>query len=328
MQSLSSILGITIAVLFITAQISSRPRYARTITEIYANKTTFVILSLFFLAISTGIASLAFVSLIVESGDYRILSFNVLVSTISIAFLCPLTLIQIENLSPYLLAMKLAKRVKPLRIYAYQLAQVDIDQDSLGKLRYSLLVWGHDHGRDDPLGPFHEVIMGAVESRDRIQLSALVRLLLQRIARYSAVPYPAKPASTLSQTSEEPKWFNSLYLFAFAPVSPVDQLRVALHLLHYIVRRAHNLRREWGNLDTVRQQFILNIGDLIQSLNLRKGTEQIIDICLFSVMHICLGYADVPRYGRLEPLRRYYQISKELAASNKCDQALLSINRY
>lgn len=324
-QSLAAILGITVAVLFITAQVTTRAQYGRLLRDIYKDRTTYIFLSFYFLAITSGVILLSEIGTIVKLGNFRWLDLHILVSITAVVLLLPLILVQIENINPYLLAVKLSKRITVKRILAYKLVQISFPAGQAGKAEYRLVVWGHLHGRDDPLGPFHEIIMGTVQARDRVTFSALIRLLLQRVAKISSVPYPSKPL----RPNSSKRWLAKVSDHVFTTIPPLNSLEnrlaVALHILHYIVRRTCNLRSEWGDLDTMRQQAILNIRDLITTLCLRRDSSQLIEVCLYATMHICLGYEGVRRYGQHEALSEYYDLSNILMNSGKPEEADLCV---
>jgi len=323
-QSLSAILAVTIAVLFIAAQVIARTQYLRALMDIYKDRTTFTTLSIFFIAIILGIISLATIASILGSSNYWILDLNILLSLMAILLLAPLVLSQLENLNPYFLAIKLGKRITIKRIMAYNLALIENDHKTPNYFKYKLNLWGHKYDRDDPLGPVHEIIMEAVQKKDRVELSTMIRVLLQRIAHYSGIYYKMSP---------RPFTFHLAYTAASATTSVTfkfsrnrqlsGRLAITLHILHYVIRRAHNLRDEWGHFDVLRQQFIANIYDLVEGLASKRDTQQIIDLCLFATMHICLGYIDVRQFGQHEPLRDYFYLADKLATCGKSEQATL-----
>jgi len=326
MQSLSAILGITVAALFITAQISVRNEYARTLPEIYKNYTTLFVLSSFFIAILTNLITLNRLSLIIASRSYQWIDFNVIIASVAILLLGPLILSQIENFSLYIIAVKLSRNITIKRISSYNLVQVQTNSKYLEESTYKLTVWGNQHGRDDPLGSFHEIVMSSVQNRDRLLLSSLVRLLLKRIAKYSAVPFSVHPRPI----GLKPNLYIRMRQYCYFVISPnpsnlQDRLTVTIHIFHYLIRRALYLKKEWGKIDSIRQQFILNIADLIESLNMRYCSEQSINICIIGVMHICLGFSDVQRSGQYEALARYFELSNQLYQKVKYEQASLCI---
>jgi len=322
-QSLSTIFSITIAILFITAQIYTRARYTQTLLEIYRDPTTLGILLFLFIAIVTNIISLSCLSQIINNGNYKLLNLDILFSITAITFLIPLVLLQMENINSYSLAAKIVKRITIKRILNYHLTQIEADINNPNRYHYKLLLWGHEHSIDDPLRSFHEIVMEAVRNRDRIQLSYLTMLLLQRIARYSGVSYSLKKRSFESNITR--KTTGTFYSLFKKPAQLQERLAITIHILHYLIRRAHNLKEEWGNYDTIRQQYVLNIGNLIDALITRQDNDQLVEVCLFGVMHICLDYANVVHYGHYEPLIQYYQLANKLFNLGKYYQATLCL---
>ena len=305
-QSLASIIGITIAVLFITAQTSSRPKFTHALSELYSDRTVIAFLLVFFTALIADMLSLSYLSGILGSDALWIIDLDVLLTLSAVLLLAPVVLIQIENINPLLLAVKLCSKVTPARIAAYQLANIDRDPLRTNRYRCVLNIWGQQHGLLDPLGAMHEVIMTAVEGKDRVLLSGLNRTLLRTIARCAAVPYST---SNHPQSDRRRRVWRWIYTKTHRPKQLPEQLALALHLLHYSIRRAHNLRRpnEWGDRDTVRQQYLVALRDLIEALSFGKRTGQLIELCIYAMFHIELGYGDVPRAksSRSEALAGY-----------------------
>lgn len=317
---LASIIAVSIAVLFITAQISGRS-YARTLSEVYRDGTTFLVLGFYAASICGGIICLAKLTSIANTRQFWYVDLVVYLGLASVFLLLPLILVQVENINPILLASKLLRRVTTTTINRYQLSHVDAPEGK--QPSYRLLTLAPYHSAGDPLGPFHELVMAAVNSNDRVSVSLFMRLLLKRIAVMSAVPYPmtlrAQPRRVLSRVVDR------FYLIANRPKIMHDQITMMLHVLHYVIRRSMNLRMEWGDLDHTRHQYVFNIGQLIDALSLRLGTEPLIGIGLFATMHICFGYSDVPRYGRTEPLLALYELANKLEALGMADQSALCV---
>ncbi len=164
------------------------------------------------------------------------------------------------------------------------------------------------------LAPFHEIVLWAANNRDRVAMSALIRLLLTVIANAYAVPLKA-----IAVRDRSPSYFFNVmrrtYMVIFRPFWAKRGIAVTLFILTYVIRRAQRLIKEWGGLDVTRQQYILNIRDLIRALAFRPKSDAAIRLCLWAVLHICLSYSKVARYGEDEALRYYYTLAVELGAS-------------
>lgn len=321
-QTLGAITGIAVALLFLTAQFVSRPGTSRLLREVYWGPTGVLTMACFFSAISVGVLTLARVSILLENHDYRWADVNIVLAIATIALLCPLVLLQFENINPYAVARRLARRITVGRICAYGLAHVCTELTPPGRIRYAIRRWRLDHGHDDPLGGFHEVVMQAVDAHDRVLLSLLVRLLLSRIAVVNAVPYQLVSTPRLNVAPRH-LMYCWLYTHFRRPRSDSNRVAVTLHILHYIVRRARNMVAEWKGRDVVRQAFVRDIIDLIETLRLRDSTNQIIVLAEFAILHICLSYTTVPRYGRIEPLAALYVTATNLYENGRVNEATL-----
>ena len=321
-QSTASITGVTIAVLFLTAQLTARPGFVRTLVEVYADPT---ILILIFFLLGSFLLALALLSRVVEmtsTGDYRWIDFGILSSATAVLLLAPAVVSQIENINPHLLGVRLTRRITARRIRAYGLTNLTRDPAS-GEIRFRLEIWGQGYGRTDPLGAFHEVAIFAVQNRDRMLFSGLIQLLLGRIARYAGVHYPAEAGRPSNWRSKFGGIGQRLHLGLRGGQGEVECVAVALHILHYVIRRSRLVRSEWGNLDPLRQLFVRNIHDLLRALVSSRDTDKTIGIGLWAVAHVCLGYADLKPQGRNEPLRSFYSLAAELSLAGRRDVAIL-----
>ena len=84
-QGLAAIFAITIAVLFLAAQIYSRPQYTRAVAELYRDTLTWVVVSVFFIALAMGIVSLSRLRFIVENGQLFVLDWNIILGLTALA---------------------------------------------------------------------------------------------------------------------------------------------------------------------------------------------------------------------------------------------------
>jgi len=322
-QSISAMLGITIAVLFISAQINSKTEYSRTLIAIYRSKST--IMAIFFMCVSviSSLVSLAMLGTISYRNSWYVLDINLSISIASICLLVPLVLEQLENINPYALAKKFVRGISANSIKNYGLVIVNADSRREEVFQYELRQFGYGHGLEDPLGPIHELIMGAVSNKDRTQLTALLRTLIGKIASVCATSYKIEPSQLRRHLSQA----NILLQRTFkTPETVESRLRVAIHIFHYVVRRSFYLKKEWDSKDYVRQSFIIAVRDLIDSLIIEISNAKVIDVSLYAIMHICLGYNDVKRHGRYEPNISMFSVANDLYKAGFVQQANLAID--
>lgn len=299
-SALAAVLGISLAVLFLTAQTSDLARRTRTVGELYRSRELIVALSFFLLALALTLVTLARADLLLASSDYRWVDISLGLTLASFLLLIPVALLQIENLDPRALGRKFARRVTVSAIGDYGLVQVG--KDSEGRMRLSLVTHGVTRRLADPLGPSHEVIMLAVESKDRLLLNQLVRILLSPIAKLAGTALAIEPsrAPTLLRTPMR-------RLRLIRSIDPTSQLLVATHIVHYLIRRARNLRSEWGDRDVARHGFVTALSDLIDSLADARAPQDTVILCELAIKHICVAYADVTPWGRTEPLNDFVE---------------------
>ena len=296
-QVLAAVLGISLAVLFLTAQTSELARRTRSATQLLRSRELMVALGFFTSALITGILTLARSPQIVRDGSYEWIDVNIAIAIASFLLLLPVVLSQMENMDPVLLGTRFAKRVTVVRIQQYGLASVTKDPTS-GRWKCALQTHSVGVGVPDPLGPFHEVVMRAVDGHDRLLLVQLVRLLLDRVACLSGGRLPSEAVQVRLQRKRGRARFHR-------PASTSEQLAVTLHVLHYVVRRAWKMREEWGGLDVARHPFVSSLSDLIAHLASTGAPSEVIVLCEVAVLRICLAFAKIPAWGTLEPLTRF-----------------------
>lgn len=323
-QSLAAILGIFVAVFFVGMQFGFGLQYIRSIVKLYQQRTAFVVLIFYALAIALHFFSLSLVGEIVREKQLWLLDLNVLIAATAVTAVIPLVMLQVENANPYYLGLRLVRLLNAKRVSEYGLAQVSPGRNGTNDLVCRLVVWGHQHGREDPLGPFHEVVMVSVRNQDRLLLSALIRLLLQRAASICGVYYRRLP-----RRKNESRFLAFLHeVRGRVPrtySSKACRVAVVLHVMHYVIRRCHNLRKEWGDLDSLRQQFILNVVDFLQVLRKGRSPQKELEIGIFSLLHLALGYADVTRAGEQESLVEAFSLARHLESDGLVSQAILCV---
>lgn len=309
-EALASVFGISIAVVFLAAQIYTRPQYARAVTEMYNDGSSWTMIVLFAASLVLGFALLTHVTWIISSSNYYLVTIDTVWAGTAIGMFLSVVLAQLSTLDPYRLGQVLLQRLTVRRIVQYNLSEVKRDETS-GQVVYRLHVYGYYHGRQDPLAPYHEIVLWAANNRDRVAMSALIRLMLSVVARVYGVPM-----SAIAERDHNPSTFRKvsriLYMAFCRPKSEERAVAVSLFILTYVVRRAQRLIKEWGGLDIPRQQYILNLRDLIRSLSCRPVAATSIRLCLWAAFHICLSYSAVARYGEEEALCHYFTLANEL----------------
>lgn len=320
-EALASVFAISVAVVFLAAQIYTRPQYARAVTEMYSDASCWTMIVMFQGALVMGLALLTHVSWIISSSSYYLVTIDAVWAGTAIAMFLSVVFTQLSTLDPYKLGQVLMQRLTVRRIIEYNLSEVKRDQTS-GRVVYRLHVYGYYHGRQDPLAPFHEIVLWAANNRDRVAMSALIRLMLSVVARAYAVPIRAIAERDRSPSKFRVMW-RALSMRLCGPISEEHGVAVTLFILTYVIRRAQRLIKEWDGLDIPRQQYILNLRDLIRSLSYRPAGAVSIRLCLWAVFHICLSYSAVPRYGEEEALCHYFSLANELYQRGHEDEAKL-----
>jgi hypothetical protein len=179
---------------------------------------------------------------------------------------------------------------------------------------YQLRSWGHRHGLFDPLGPFHDLVMEAVNDKERVTLHLYLNCLMARAAQLAGVPFDREFALATAPRNQLPRRIRSIleriYRYPHRP-SAGASFQVVAHTLHYLVRRAQRLVSEWA-LDNHRQIITINIADLLLSLSTRARAEKLIDLCIDALIRLNVDYRDVPQHGSYEPVHGLFDIVEVL----------------
>lgn len=308
-QTLGAILGMGVALLFVSLQLVQRPAHSRLLREAHWSGWSVGALAFLGFACCVSVAALARLGHSMAAMDFRLIDTALILGGASILGLVVLVLQQLESANPAHVADILVRRITTQAILRYGL--VKRVKDGEGGVRFGIQSWNARHGSSDPLAAFHEVMMLAVEKHDRVLLSHLNRLLLQKIALYRGCYYGLDP-----QASIKPAFKVPLETWLRCRRRPSWEARVlAVHFLHYVIRRSMNLVREWDGRDVVRQAFVRDLMDLVDALS-ACGSENaaVMNLATYAILHVSLAYRSVARYGRVEPTIEAFQLAAKLNA--------------
>jgi hypothetical protein len=323
-QGVAAVVGISIAVFFVTIQSNGKSGLARVLGELHAGRSISAYIAFFLTVLACDIFALSALSAIVSGAKWWLIDLVVLANIAVMFLLGPIVLLQIENVHPLILALKLSAKITPRRIWRYQLVRIDSAPAASGRRHVcSLNMRGQRHGLDDPLGAMHEVMLIAVNNRDRVLLSALTRILLRRIARCCGEAYPVSRQGEMRRVW---RLWSRLYGLLGTRCDEKSRLAVTLHILHYVIRRTENLRKELGAQDMIRQQYLLNLHDLIEAVARRTDSNEVIELCLLAAFHIDMKYSDIGRYSTAaDALNAYFALAMLLDSRGYHSQALLTM---
>ena len=316
LQVTATLSGLSIALVFVSAQLSSSAGRHLVLRELYRGWEVYVLLGYSIATILTGYVALA------SAGNFHsagLMDATVVLAITSVLLIVPTLAQQIENLDPLNLAAKLVDRIGAKGMREYGLTEVFPASDA-SRLKSRLIMAGLRPADVDPLRPMHEVLMEAVNARDRVLFGKLFRHLLRPIAEcygtrwdVTATHLPMRPARRCVPR------FRSLVN------NDADRLHLTLGILHYSVKRARNLRGEWDGRDIGRHGILTAIADLIVSLTERRETESALQLCIFAALHISAEYAEVQPYGRIEPLNAYFEAAQRLDRTGRAAESTLCL---
>lgn len=304
-----------IAIIFLTAQVSAAYGKPSVLRELYRSRDIYILF--YFLLTNIVCGYVLFIlntDLSVTFLENKLLDTVLISAVAALALILPTLMAQIENLDPVILASKLSSRINALDIKKYGLTDVKLSKNSDVVSDYNLVTVGlRPHGVD-PLRPMHEIILDSVKARDRVLFGKLFRYLLQPIARFHGAFWDPRGIKVVGE--------NIIWLPAKkSSINLEESLHLTLAIMHYAVKRARNLRQEWGGLDIGRHGILTGICDLIRSLARHGKTDTAIQICLFAAYHIERDYLKIKPYGRVEPMNAYFEAAKELMHFGKNHQA-------
>ncbi len=298
-QVLAGVLAVYVAVLFILAQLSSKPKYTRVVAGLYRSNSPIVIATVYVGAICFCIVLLARARGIVDRGDDLPLDLGLITVFGTLALLVPQIMSQVENTKTNEIAMKLASGVmlKDLRDYGLAIVDTDTSGQVIG---IRLSKYNYRHNNYDPLGPVHELAMEAIGNQDRILFETVMRSLLRRMGRICGADVKATFGTGELQARVRHATRSARAPSAHAHVA---QLKAVLHVLHYVVRRLRNLTKEWPGYGVLREHTIMYISDMLVALAQRKDSDQMVRLCILAIGHIGLAWKDTPNITDYEPAR-------------------------
>lgn len=317
-QTTGSICGVILALVFITAQLALNKPYV--MRMLYRSIEVYILVFYFVVTLFLGYVVFPLTS--IAKDTYWVLSIINTVIIFSIASVClviPVLTLQLENMIPIILASKLSRRMNSRAIMDYGLTSVSLISRMPLVLNYELVTVGLNPRIEDPFRPIHEVLMEAVSARDRVLFGKLFLHFLRPIALVHQVPW--KP--NLIEKAGKKRW-NGIK-WRRKKYSPEEKIHTSLAILHYAVKRARNLKKEWSSRDTGRHGILRGIGNLILSLFESKDTEITIRIAIYAMFHISKEYSEIQPFGRIEPINMFFDISSKLDNVSKYQEALLCL---
>jgi len=330
--AIASIFGILVAVYLLSSQLVGKQPYSRFVRAFY-EKTDLVYFSLLFLALIIPVANLAFWDFLITKQLYSLIDISVIIYAMSIASLLAIMIKHFGIFDAKQVVRVVLRNFNTRNVIAYGLVYVaNNNYDST--LKYNLKTWGHRHNLLDPLGSYHDILMEAVSTKERITFHLYLSVLIEKVATLCGVHFERRfgLAGGRQPYARLRKLQTSIPVLSYA-WRLEDRIQIVIHALHYLVRRAQKITNEWG-IDNHRQIFVINLSDLVMALSERMSNALLIEICLYALLRICLDFRTIQIYGSYEPLKDLFGIAVDLQKkgfireSNICFQVLafLDIN--
>jgi hypothetical protein len=308
-----------LAIVFLTAQVSAAYGKPSVLRELYRSWDIYFLFSFIISNVVGGY--LLFVlntDLPVTILKARLLDTTLITSVATTLLVLPTIMSQVENLDPLILASKLVSRITPSEIKLYGLTEVQVAvSERTVAASYRLVTVSLRPSVVDPFRPMHEIIMDSVRSRDRVLFGKLFRYFLTPVARVHGAYWDPSTSDIVPKRARGRK--------STRLKNAADSVHVTLAVVHYSVKRARNLLREWDGLDIGRHGIVTGLCDLVRSLAPVEYADASIRICLFGVLNLERFYAGVQPYGRVEPINGYFDAANELERFGKIDAAQLCV---
>jgi len=302
---IATIFGILIAIYVISMQLIKKTPYSRLVNVLY-RKTDIFYFSIFVITLFFPIFIIVTWADIVQSNKLFYIDIIIILYLSSILSLIAIMLKHLSIMEPRIIAERTLSIFNIKNILSYGLTLVEQNTHN-SNISYKLRTWEHRHNLIDPLGAFHDLLMESINSRERITFHLYLSVFIKRIAFLNGVTLNRK-FGLLQQNDNKLK--QTIINFGLLLISTNDiskKIRITVHALHYIVRRAKSMTNEWG-IDNHRQIFTINLGDLILSLSNKKDNGEIIEICLYAILRINIDYQKIPLHGSYEPLNDIFNL--------------------
>lgn len=326
-ETTATVGGITLALIFLTAQMTFGAIRQTLIGELYRSGEVYILALYMMISVILGYSILANFPASLEIWNFsaaqtleitgNLVDTLLIIAVSSVLLVAPTLALQVENLDPLALADKIADRISAAAIESYGLTNVVSDARQPSGYKFELVKVGLRPRGVDPLRPIHELLMEAVRARDRVLFGKLLRHLLKRVAAVHGAPWDLSGQALPVRARPLP-----LMRKGARRLSNSGRLHVTLTIVHYCVKRARNFVNEWQDsqgrpLDIGRHGILTGLGDIVLALAPVPGARGSIRICLYGALHISRVYSNVAPFGRIEPLNIFFEAACRLESAAK-----------
>jgi hypothetical protein len=335
------ILGSALIAIFVYAQIANA-RGLRRVVSALTNPFGIVLL----LALHAATLSLALVILgsSVRLAAYcagqllhitLIMTLATFLSTVVVGFS------QAENLSLLLAMNKACRRINSR--HAHLFGRATVTPARRGGQQYwlaDLTRLAHGRGRDDFLGPAHDVLTEVNALNDRVLFMKALRCIYRRVAiergrelhvsRWRTPKRLSGGRVPLGARTWERGWYRRRLLHPRALRRNrriVQDLELCIIVVDYMIRRSRNLRRaasvgrNRGRQDKLRHQFAWPMLDFACTLSYDRKNAPLVDIVLYGLFYLEREFRRETADGDQEPLRLAGTLYVRMVDSGMREQA-------
>jgi hypothetical protein len=304
---LTAICSILVASYLLASQIIGRKPYSRFVRSLY-HPFDLTYFGVFIISIMYTVLLHAALSYVERLRVFYLIDISVVLFIASLVSLVSILLKNIGLFNPKIVAHRSLNPFNVSSVRKYGLILVEGNNHN-EKLKISLKTWGHRHNLFDPLGAYHDILMEAVHARERVTFHLYINVFVNKLSHENGARL-FRCYGTLKKHKKNVLLDALLFLtpnkIFLAPSS--HRVEYTAHALHYLVRRARNLLKEW-KIDTHRQIFVVNLGDLVLALSNSRNNALPIQLCLHAILRICCDYKQIELHGSYEPVSDLFELS-------------------
>lgn len=288
-QTLIGLLSILVTFSFLFAQIAlNRYTFIATVNEFYKLSRINFYFTVIWYIIAYTFSFIICWNFIVVKKIYFLLDIFYFNTLITLPIVGLFIIVQVEALDLSKLLRLVTRNVTIKSIKEYGLVEIKYTNNDISG--FEIKSYNTRYAKYDPLRSFHEVMMTFVNPVNRLLITDAFESLFRRICILNQVNY--KNFITLTTKTNYTATiddFTGIINLRFSGLKEDEQIYLSMHIMHYVVRRCKNFNSEITGekvRDSIRQNVIRLLCNLVYSLSFRKGTKDQVNIILVSTYYV------------------------------------------
>ena len=236
--ALASVLGILMAIYLLAGQLIGRRPYSRLVQSFY-DKTDFYYFGILFLALVLPVATYASWVYIDQAKIYYLLDICLVLYVASVLSLASIMLKHLGIFNAKTVAERLLRDFNVRNVLSYGLVETQVSTHE-ERITYGIKTWGHHHNLLDPLGSFHDILMEAINAKERITFHLYLSALIEKIASLDGVRFERKFGLAKGKTHHSIlSILRSKLPILFYTINLEHRIQITVHALHYLACFRH-----------------------------------------------------------------------------------------